>query len=100
MAITEIYEKFVQGDDISITLNSDDNVTGYDCESKIESMAGITVATFNTTINPPYEIVLSLDSQDTLAIAAGKYRWNVKIITPGGNVVTIVVGLIEFVETT
>lgn len=98
MAITQILEQFVQGDDIAITINSDDNVTGYDCVSNIENDAGQHVAEFNTTINPPDEIVLTLAGEDSADLPAGRYRWDVKIITPSNKVVTVVIGFIEFLE--
>ena len=100
MAITEIFEKVVAGDDVSITINTDDDCTGYNCISKIENYDRVTVGTFTPVIDPPNTITLTLNAVSSGAIPAGKYRWNVKIVTPGGRVMTVVVGVIEFLETT
>lgn len=98
MAITQIYDKFVQGDDITITLSMTEDNTGYDAESRLESTNGTTVATFTTDV-APNAITLELDSGVTTAILAGKYRWNVRIVSPSGKKTTIIAGIIEILET-
>lgn len=100
MTITQIFEKVVAGDDIAITINTDEDCTGYTAVSKIENSERVTVATFDAVVTPPNEISLTLDAETSVAVPAGKYRWDVKIITPGGRTFTIVTGLIEFLETT
>jgi hypothetical protein len=100
MAITQIYDKFVQGDDISITLSTEEDTTGYTAESKLENVATrATVATFVPTVSAN-TIVLALDAGVTTAILAGKYRWSVRIISPLGKKTTIITGVIEIVEST
>jgi hypothetical protein len=46
MAITQILEKYVQGDDIAITVNIGPDSVGSTCTSKIENYDRVTVATF------------------------------------------------------
>jgi hypothetical protein len=100
MAITQILEKYVQGDDIAITVNIGPDSVGSTCTSKIENYDRVTVATFVPTEVSPTEVLLTLAGSDTASIPAGKYRWDVKVITTAGKVATVVIGIIEFLEST
>lgn len=99
MAITQIYDKFVQGDDIAITLSTEEDTTGYSAESKLENSSRATIATFVPTVTAN-TITLALDSGVTAAILADKYRWTVRIISPLGKKTTIITGFIEIIEST
>ncbi len=98
MAITQIFEKYVQGDDIAITVNTSEDNTGYTCISKIENYDRVTVATFTSSVVSSSEILLTLSSTITAGIPAGKYKWDVKVVTPGGRVSTVAMGIVEFLE--
>lgn len=100
MTFTTMSEKVVAGDDISINLVTAEDNTGYTAESKLENSSNVVVAIFDVTLNPPYSIVLTLDSADTIGLAPGKYNWNVKIISPTLKKTTIIVGNIEILATT
>lgn len=98
MAITQIFEKYVQGDDIAITVNTSEDNTGYTCVSKIEDYNKVTVATFTPEVVSDTQILLSLDGAISAGIPAGKYKWDVKLISPAGKQTTMVRGIFEFLE--
>lgn len=97
MTIAQVYDKFVQGDDIAITLATKEDATGYTAESFLENSSRAVVASFIPTVTAD-SVTLALDSGVTSGILAGKYRWSVRLVSPDNKKTTIAVGVVEIVE--
>lgn len=98
MTVIRIFEQVVQGDDVLVTIRTDEDVTGFDCVSRMEDYSRNTVAEFTPTVNEDNTIDLSLPGVDSASIPAGKYRWDVKVIDLEAQTRTVVKGIIEVLE--
>ena len=90
----------VKGDTVSVSMDFEQDLTGYAVTSAIVSVpAGATVQAMTTTVTSAAEgrVTVSLTGTQTAAIAAGTYRWEMLWTSPGGSRRMPLSGFFEFV---
>lgn len=92
--------RFVRGDTATFDVDFDTALTDYAVSARIISKSGTPVATISSTVasGPGGVVSLSLTAEQTAALAAGDYLWELTWQSPSGTVRKALSGFVSVVE--